>query len=147
MKIEVKHSGEVRGGVKYYDNPDIYRQQLQELEGKRFIEIIKEKHKKLTRSQQNYYRGGILPACHKSEHFYHFDKTEDIHEDYFSEKFLTYKKEVKIDNERYLIKKKISTASLNQKEMAEFIERVIAHCGELGIEVPDNTQYYNKYFK
>lgn len=147
MKIEIKHSGEVRNGVKYYDNPDLYRQQLQELEGKRFIEIIKEKHKSGTRSQQNYYRGGILPACYKSEHFCHFDKTEDIHDDYFSEKFLTYKKEVQIDNERYLIKKKISTASLNQKEMAEFIERVIADCVMLGITIPNPEDYYNKYFK
>jgi len=147
MRIEIKHSGEVRNGVKYYDNPDLYRQQLQELEGKRFVEIIKEKHQSPSRSQHNYYRGGILPACHKSEHFSYFDKTEDIHEDYFSEKFLTYKKEVQIDNERYLITRKISTSSLNQKEMSEFIERVIARCSELGIMVPDPNEYYNKYFE
>jgi len=146
MRIEVKHSGEVRGGVKYYDNPDLYRQQLQELEGKRFVEIIKEQHKKPTVNQNGFYRGGILPTCHSSEIFSHFDTKDDIHTNYFAPKFLSYVVQVQIKNERYEIKKVRSLTELSEKEFALFVERVLVECAELGIEVLDPSQYYNKYY-
>lgn len=146
MRIEMKHSGEVRNGVKYYDNPDLYRQQLQELEGKRFIEVIKEKHKTPSRGQYGYYRGGILATCHSSEMFAHFDTKDDIHTNYFAPKFLSYVVQVRIKNERYEIKKVRSLTELSEKEMAMFLERVIADCAELGIIVLTGEEYYNKYY-
>jgi len=147
MKIEIKHSGEVRNGVKYYDNPDLYRQQLQELEGKRFIEIIKEKHRTPSNGQYGFYRGGILPICYTTEMFSYFDNKDDIHSNYFAPKFLSYKVVVKVKNERYEITKVRSLTELSEKEFAMFIERVIIECSELGIEIPDHNQYYNKYYK
>lgn len=146
MRIEIKHSGHVKNGVKYYDNPELYRQQLQELEGKRFVEIIKEKHQSPSRSQYNYYRGGILSTCHSSEIFSHFDTKDDIHTDYFAPKFLSYVVQVKIKNERYEVKRVRSLTELNDKEMSVFIERVLADAAELGIQVLSGEEYYNKYY-
>lgn len=146
MRIEIRHFGKIENGRKVYYNPELYSQQIAELNGKEFVETIKERHRPPSTNQHNYYRGAILPTCHKSEHFIYYDKTEDIHEDYFAEKFLTYKKEIKMDNERYLITKKKSTSELNQAEMAIFIERVIVHCAELGIDILSPDEYINKHY-
>lgn len=146
MKIQIKHSGKVVNGVKIYDNPLLYRQQLQELEGKEFIEIIKEKTRKPSNNQYGFYRGGILPTCHSSEMFSHFDTKDDIHSNYFAPKFLSYMVNVKVGNESYEIKKVRSLSEISEKEFSVFIERVIADCADNGIHILLPEEYYNKHY-
>lgn len=146
MKIEIKHSGKVVNGVKIYSNPLLYHQQIQDLEGKEFIEVIKEKTRKPSISQYGYYRGGILPTCHSSEMFFHFDNKDDIHTNYFAPKFLSYKVLVELKNERYEITKVKSLSQLSEKEFSIFIERVLADCAENGIEILTPEEYKNKHY-
>lgn len=148
MKIEIRHYGRVRDGVVIYDIPALYDQQLRELEGKDIVMTIKKRHEKPSRSQYNYYRGAILVACHKSEKFKHFDNKDDIHEAYFAPKFLSYKKLVRIDNQKpYEVPLVRSLAELSKEEISEFLERVLADLAENDIECPAPEDYYNKYYE
>jgi len=148
MKLLIKHYGKVLNGKKIYYNQPLYNQQLIQLEGKEFCEIIEERARKITVPQHNYYRGGILPACFESEMFNGFDKPDDIHTYYFSPKFLSYTKVINLPNGN---KKEIiqyqSMADLTSKETSNFIERVLADCAENQIIILSPDEYYNKFYK
>lgn len=146
MKLQVKHSGVVKNGKKIYDYPDLYSQQLFELEGKQFVEIIQEKKRKVTISQHAYYRGGILGSCYKSEMFSYMDNKDSIHDLYFAKKFLTHIETVELPNERYEVSVTRHLSEISTKEMSEFIEKVLAECADLGIEVLPSEMYYSKYY-
>lgn len=147
MKITIKHSGHVKNGKKVYDNPDLYREQIQALEGRNFVEEIKEKKVNASMSQYGYYRGAILPTCHKSEMFNSFDKKDDIHDNYFAPQFLSYTVLVKLPGKTYEQIKVRSLADLSVDEMSVFIERVIAFLAENNIDVPAPEEFYNKYYQ
>lgn len=147
MKVQIKHYGKIKNGKKEYYNTDLYDQQMIALEGKEFVEIIKELHEKPTLSQYGYYRGGILPFCHQSEYFKHFDTKDDIHSLFFAKKYLSYTKLVALPNEQYEEKDTRSLADLDKSEMSEFIDRVIAWCYENNIHVPSSEEFYNKYYQ
>lgn len=146
MKTVVKHFGIVERGVKKYYLPDLYKKQIDALEGRRFVETIQEVKNKPTVSQYNYYRGGILIACYESEMFCHLDNKDKIHELYFAKKFLTHKELIVLKNEKYEVEITRSLADISDKEMGEFIDRVLAECDQLGIEVLSPEQYYSKYY-
>jgi len=147
MKITIKHFGHVKNGKKFYENLDLYREQIQALEGKNFVEEIKERKVSASMSQYGYYRGAILSTCHKSEMFSYFENKDSIHENYFAPKFLSYKVLVKLPEKTYEQLKVRSLADLSVDEMKEFIERVLADCAENGILIPDPESYYNKYYQ
>lgn len=147
MKLTIRHYGRVKNGHKEYYNVDLYRSQLQALEGREFIEEIKERHIKPSNDQHGYYRGGILITCHKSEMFSHFDRKDDIHDDYFAPKFLGYVKIVTVGGKTQEQFKIRSLADLDKEEMTEFISRVLADAAENGIGVPGPEEYYTKYYQ
>jgi hypothetical protein len=148
MKLVIKHTGFIKNGRKVYDNPSLYTDQIISLEGKQFVEEIKEKHHSVTQNQYGYYRGAILPTCHKSEMFKHFDTKDSIHENLFAPMFLSYIVMVKLpDRKPYEQTKVRSLADLSKDEMSEFIERVIAWCENEGISIPSPEMYYNKYYQ
>jgi hypothetical protein len=146
-KINIKHLGKVMNRKLYFINSRLWEQQLSMLEGKEFELIIKERHKKTTVDQHGYYRGGILGTCHQTEMFSHFDKPDDIHENYFAPKFLSYKVMVELPKEKYTITKVRSMSQLDKKETAEFIDRVLADCAENGVEILSPEEYYIEQFK
>jgi len=146
MKIEVKHSGIVKNGKKIYDYPHLYEQQLQSLEGQEFVEIIKKKHVKVTQSQHAYYRGGILITCYQTEMFNHLENKDKIHDLYFAKKFLTHKELVVLPGEQYEVEVTRHLPELSKQEMSDFIERVLAECAELEIEILPPEMYYSKYY-
>lgn len=148
MSVEIKHIGQIdENGKKIYYNPELYRNQIDLLRGQEFIEIIKKKHQKVTQSQHGYYRGVILPICHKTNRFLHFDKKDDIHDDYFAPKLLSEIRVVEVDGKVNEFLKIKSVADLNKEEMTEFIERVLADLSENGITIPSPEESYNKYFQ
>lgn len=146
MNCDIRHYGRVEKGIKIYFNPDLYRDQLASLEGKDFCEVIKQKHKKPSNNQYGFYRGGILPTCYQTEMFNHLDNKDSIHEDYFAPKFLGFSKMVEVGGKKYEFWKVRSLADLTEKEMSEFITRVLAECDLNGIEIPSPEQYYSKYY-
>ena len=146
MALEIKHYGIIKNGVKQYYNNELYRGQMQSLEGKEFVELIKPVFKKVSMSQNNYYRGGILPTCYQSEMFSHLDKKDDVHEFYFAPKFLTLVKVVEIAGEQREITITRSLADLSQDEMREFITKVLIDCEMNGIIVGSPQDYYNKFY-
>ena len=46
-EVTIKHYGKIVKGVKHYYNPKLYSQNLLELEGKEFEEVLREKNAKL----------------------------------------------------------------------------------------------------
>lgn len=147
MKPQVRHFGKIVNGKRSYYNLELHHQQLLALEGKEFEEVIKERVKKITISQHNYYRGAILPTCHQSEMFCHYDNKDEIHDEYFSEKFLKYVKMANNPDGTKTEKIKYrSLSDLNRKEMSDFIEKVIADCDLNGIIVLSPESYYNKLY-
>lgn len=146
MKISINHYGIVKDGRKIYHNQSLYDDQLRQLEGKPFVEVIKEVHKKPSHSQYGYYRGGILIACHQSEEFSHYDKKDDIHDEYFAPKYLSYTKLIDIDGNKYEITMIRSLADLSQDEMSLFMTKVLADCDQKGIVVLSPADYYSKFY-
>jgi hypothetical protein len=146
MKPTIRHYGIIERGVKKYYNPDLYKRQIESLEGRRFVEIIQEVKQKPSINQYNYYRGGILPSCYASEMFSHLDNKDKVHELYFAKKFLTRKELLILPKERYEVDITRSLADLSQAEMSEFIDRVLAECAILGIEILTPEEYYDKFY-
>ena len=147
MKLVVKHYGRIKAGKLIFDIPDLYRQQVLELEGQNVVMEIKKRHEKPTLSQYAYYRGGILIACYQSEMFSHCDKKDDIHDDYFAPKFLSYKKIVEFKGEKKEITKERSLADLSKDEMKDFITKVLIDCDMNEIQVMPPETFYNKYYQ
>lgn len=147
MKLQIKHYGRIENGKKLYYNQPLYNHQIQALEGKQFVEIIQEVHKKPSQNSYNYYRGAILPTCYQSEMFNHLDNKDDIHTLYFAPKFLSYKKLANIGGQQKEVTITRSLADLNQEEMTDFINRVKADCEMNQIFIPDSSEYYNKLYQ
>lgn len=144
MDLQIRHYGRVKNGKKIYDNPSLQDDQLRELEGCNFVEIIKKRHERPSTSQYGYYRGAILVACYESDMFMHYDNKDQIHTLYFAPKFLSYtvlqpktNKEIQLTH---------SLADLTKEQMSVFMERVLADCAENGIEIPPSELFYNKYY-
>lgn len=139
MKPEIKLHGIVKRSKKVYYNPDLYVKVLQELEGKEFEEIVKEKQEKPSKNTHGFYRGGIIASCLTTEKFAGWDKDEI--DDFFCNMFLSEKIEKVFGTTRTEITRIGSTGDLNQKEMNEFIEKVIHWLSEEGIEILSPEQY------
>lgn len=128
--------------------PDLLKQNLFELEGKDFVMTIKKKHEAFTVNQMAYYRSAVLMTCYSADMFMHFDNKDEIHEHYFAPMFLSYVKVVNIPGQKpYEDKSKRSLADLSKEEMSNFLERVLAHCAELDIQVPPPELAYSKYYQ
>lgn len=147
MKCDLKHYGLIKNGKKTYFNPELYYGQLRQLEGKEFCEVISEVKKRPSTNLNNYYRGGILPTCYQSEKFSWMDNKDQIHDDYFAPKFLSYVKLIMIDGKPKEITMIRSWAELSMKEATEFVEKVIADCEMDGIHIMEPSEYYNKYYR
>lgn len=146
MKLLIKHYGKVMNGKKIYYNQPLYNQQLIQLEGKEFVELIEEKPVKPSLDAHGYYRGAILEACRNSEYFATFENNEKIHE-FFADTFLLYSEQVVTPDKSYIRYKTISTASLTKKEYSAFIEKVRFWCDENGIITPDADSHHSRYYK
>ena len=143
MSLIVRHYGKIENGKKTYYNPELYKQQMDQLEGQEFEEVIKKRHRKVSDDQHSYYRGAVLGTIAKHDSFIHFNKPDDIHDDVIAPMFLGYTKVVTLENQQWEIKLVKSTADLNKDEMREFIEKTIAWAAiEFGIIILDSTQYY-----
>ncbi|MFA7289589.1 MAG: hypothetical protein WC055_12000 [Melioribacteraceae bacterium] len=147
MKLEIRHHGRVRNGQLIWDIPDLYRQQILELEGKDVTMVIKKRHSKPTQSQYGYYRGVILVVCYEAEMFSAMSNKDEIHDLYFAQKFLSYTTITEIGGKRVEVLQIRSLADLNKDETTAFIERVIGECNELGISIPPPELAYNKYYQ
>jgi len=147
MNLDIKHHGRIVDGKKQYYNRELYMDQIAALNGKEFVEIIKEKHVKPSTDQHGYYRAAILITCYKTEMFNSLDNKDCVHDDYFAPKFLGYYKPVTVSGRTTEHFKVRSLADLNKDEMTEFINRVLAECEELGISCPQPEEYYQKYYQ
>lgn len=108
--------------------------------------VVKKKYKKPSRNQYNYYRGGILGTCYKSEFFSSLDNKDDIHDLYFAPKFLRYKIMVDFGGQKREEFVTRSLADLSNEEMSDFITKVLGECNELGIEVLPSELFWLKYY-
>lgn len=140
MKAEVRHYGIVRNGKKVYYNTDLYLRQMASLEGKEFEEIIKERHKKPSKSTHGYYRGGIIASCLTTEEFAGWEP-EEVN-DFFLNMFCKTIIEKGFEDQKPVEIVHIkTTAEMTQKEMNEFIEKVIAYLTSKGIQILSPEEY------
>ena len=147
MKTTLKHYGKCINGVLKFYNEILWQQQKATLNGCDFELVIKEKNRRPTLDEHAYYRGAILATCYESIDFSHFDTAEDIHKEFFQPKFLSYKKVVEVGNDKFEITQYRSTSSLTAKEMADFIEKVLAWCSLNNIIILSPEQYEQKYYR
>ena len=117
------------------------------LEGRDFELQIKEKFRKVTNDQYGFYFGGILATCYESEMFSGFDRHDEIHDQYFSPKFLSYKVIREVAGKKYEIRRETPLSKLTVPEMTVFIEKVLAECAQLGIEVLSPQEYNTEQYK
>ncbi len=146
MKLVIKHYYKVINGKKLYHNPDLYKSQLQAMEGKECFDIMEETPVKVTLDQHAYMRSAIYGACANSEYFSHFANNDKIHE-FFADMFLSYTEQVVTPKGSYIRTKVRSTASLTKKEYSEFIEKVRFWCDSENISTPEPKDYHSKYYK
>jgi len=125
MSLTLRHYGVIHNGKKTYYNQPLYDQQLLNLEGQEFEEVIKKRFHKVSNDQYAYYFGAVLAVAHKHDAFIHFNKPDDIHEDIIAPMFLGYTKIIEFKGQKFEKKEVRSTTSLTREEMAEFIDRVI----------------------
>lgn len=135
----LKHYGKIVNGIKKYYNPELYKLNIQDLEGLEFEEVIKKKSKAKSTDQLGFYRAGIIRECLQYEMFIHFTENE-IHE-FFTELFLSWNKSISVDGKNYLIKKITSVSDLSKEDMKNYIERCIHWCAEHNIIIKDPSQY------
>lgn len=148
MKPLIKHFGKIVNGKKEYNNPSLYAMQIAQLEGQEFEETIKKRSKKPSLDQYAYYWGIILPICYTHEMFSHYAKSDDIHEDYFGDMFLSYTKVITLPSgEKRQKQATRSLSDLNAEEISLFIEKVRLECGFLGITILTPEEYKNQYYK
>ena len=140
----IKHFGKIVNGKRIYNNPALHDEYVKDLEGKEFVEVIKQKHKKVSNDAHGYYRGGVLGEAMNYELFGGWSRDE-IHDDHFAPLFLSYKKTVKyIAGDETMFREKTetqSTADLSSKEMFEFCEKCIQWLAEKGIVVHTPEEY------
>lgn len=144
------HYGKVTNGSLVHYNWPLFKQSLASLEGKEFDLIVKEKRKRVSLDTHGYYRGGIIRECLQYEIFGGWEE-EDVH-DFFSFEFLGHTKTFMVRHDNGMIsyrnlKKVPSTADLSQKEMNEYIEKVIAWLANEGIVVHSPEDYYLGKYK
>ncbi len=143
MGLTVRHYGKIENGKKIYFNPELYKSQIDGLEGQEFEEVIKKRFHKVSTDQFAYYYGAILRVAHKHDAFIYFNKPDDIHEDIIAPMFLGYTKVIEFKGQRIEKKEVRSTTSLTREEMSEFIERTIAWLAmEFGIIILSPEDYY-----
>lgn len=148
--VTIKHFGKVVNGKRLYYNFDLHTENLHDLEGQEFVEVIKLKPKKVSHDAHGYYRGGILGTAMEFEMFSGWER-EEIHDNHFSELFLTYKKTVKymagVETMYRTKTYKQSTASLSSTEMFDFCQKCIQWLAENGIIVLTPDEYYLGKYK
>jgi hypothetical protein len=144
----IKHFGKIVNGKKVYYNDSLHKEAVKSLEGKEFEEVLKEKSKRVTTDQHAYYRKGVIGTALEFEMFGGWDK-ESLH-DFFVGMFLTEKTYRFLDNGNagsVTTFRTRSTASLNRKEMAQFIDNCIKWLATQGIVVLDSDQFLLTNYK
>lgn len=143
-RVDIKHFGKVVKGRLVYNAPDLLNNHLAGFKDGQEVQVIIQKRRRdTTLNQHRYYRGVILHACYQSEMFSHYDKADDIHDDYFQPKFLSYKKMVIYpDGSKQEITHYHSMADMSDEETSAFIEKVVIDCATNGIPIRSPEEYY-----
>lgn len=149
-KITYHHYGQVKNGTLIHYNFPLYSQTLSSLEGKEFDLIIKEKHKRVSLDTHGYYRAGIVKECMNYEMFGGWSE-DDLHS-FFADMFLKYTKMLIVNHDNGTttqreITRIQSTSELNQKEMNEFIDKVVQWLAEHEIIIQSPESYYLGKYK
>lgn len=142
-----RHYGKIVNGIKKYYDIELQQQSVNDLEGKDFEEVIKEKHIKVSTDQFGYYHAGIIDEMLKFEKYRGW--THDDVDDYLSELYLTVKKTLDLNDGNYYIVSKTESkgSGFSRSAMREFIEMCIIHCAKEGIVIKSSEQYYLEKYK
>ena len=138
MDFRYKHTGIIKEGKRIYDDPSLQSRFLRTLEGKKFEEFTREIRIPASKEQKAFYIGVVLKEAHRHEQFAHYENPKAVHDKLFAPVFLSY-----YDSDGLQKIKKLS--DLNEKEMWDLTERVIAHLAtEHEIIISEKKDYYIK---
>jgi hypothetical protein len=141
----IKLKGIVTNGERVYDRPEMKKMVLDELEGKRFEEIIKKEHIAKTDQQLAYYFGGIISGtCMRNEMFGGWSK-DDV--DHHLRSVVCAYKEIRIVNGKPTITERVDSLSeYNVDQMVLFLEGVLQYLSTMDIvPLPPNEYELKKY--
>jgi hypothetical protein len=144
-KLEYKHYFKVINGNPVYEDMDMYRLVMRNLEGKRGFSIIKDIEEDTSPNQFGYYFGGIIrQECMNSECFVGWTEKQ-IHE-YFLKEIEGEMKMITMGG-KTRIAEVCPSFPFGKKKMAEYITKVIAKLQtEFDIHPRPAEHYkYNKY--
>lgn len=145
--LEYKHFFIVKNGILIYEDADMLKYKMLNLEGKRGFATIQEVIPGPTTNQFAYYFGGIIRnECLSSNTFAGFTEHE-VHEILFSE-LRSHTKVVEMADGRTIVKTVTDDFSKYDKDdMTLYIQELIPHLlNDYGIVVKPSEYYkYNKY--
>ncbi len=144
-EVKIKLKGTVTNGKRIYDRPEIKKMLLDELEGKRFEEIIQKEHIDKTGQQLAYYFGGIIAGtCMRCESFGGYTKNEIDH--HFRTVLRPYKAS-RLVNGRMTVEDRVDDiGAYSIDEMSLFLEDVLNLLASYGINPLPSDQYLLKKY-
>ena len=145
IDIVVKHKGTIINQRRIYDYPALIKSQIQQLEGRRFVEVIEEEPETKTIPQLAFYHGGIIAGtCMKATLFEGWIEGEiDF---FFRRTFLSYEKTFYDGQVSKTISVVQRLSGVSKEQMVLFLDNVIEWLAQRGIKVLNPDQYkYGKY--
>lgn len=148
MNVTIRHFGRVlpNGNISFY-NVELWQEQRESLAGKEFELTLKERHKRPSVSQFNYYWGGILKTCLQHESFSHYTTVEELHKEVMAPMFLSYQIRIVVGKKKWDKTMVKSLTELNKRETSEFIDNVLNFVAQEGVLILPPEQYTDKYYR
>lgn len=141
--------GIVLQGVRIYDNQVLNQKTIDALEGQRFQEWIEPEWVAAGPNQLAFLHGVLCVEPLQSNVYAGWEKEELLNHylDLFASDF-TIKEKTLPDGKRkeIVIRKKERISKMGKKRLSEFIEKIIVHLVQEGIEISDTNDYLLKKY-
>lgn len=147
MSAVERYYGKVINGKLIFNGSSLQRftLALQRMEGDEFEIEIRRRTSNVSEDQHGYYRAGIIRTALSSEQFGGW--TEDELHDFLADRFLSYVFHKNRNGNVTEVRGVRSTAHLNRREMAQYIEKCVAWLTNEGIKVGSPEEYHLKQYK
>ena len=125
----IKHIGHVKNGTLRLTNHDIFKAELERLEGKDIEVTVKKAFKKRSLSQNNYYWGVVIPMIQQGlkEYWGEVVNTDDTH----NMLKVHFSSTIKVSSKGSVVRIPTGTSDLSTEEFNQYFEK----CIEFGLEM------------
>jgi len=122
--VQYRHTGFIsESGKIILDNELLFSSLRKKFAGRRIELFLREERKDMSKSQLNYYLGGVLKEAYNTELYSHYENPKALHDKVFAPMFLS---EYIVIGEKLTSKiKKLN--SLSEEEASDLIDKVKAY--------------------